>query len=151
MAPDDTETHDELLGRREFLERGAALAAGLGVFGRTGITHIRHGQDFPLGNETIAASWSVNDGVLRAGEVFERATGGRLLVSEAVFAIVLADGTRLDSTQMRVVGGPVRETIAATRRSARAAGRLSGRRLTVTLEDDPHPLLPSPPPATHRR
>lgn len=141
MAPDDSgHRHGEPLGRREFLERGTALAVGLGILGRTALTRGRHGQDFPLGNETIAASWSISDGVLRAGEVFERATGGRLLVSEAVFAIVLADGTRLDSTQMRVVGVPMRETLAPNRRSARAAGRVAGRRITVTLEDDAHRL-----------
>ena len=141
MAPDDTATHDaELLGRREFLERGAALAVGLRILGRPTMAVGRRGEDFPLGNETIAASWSIYEGVLRAGELFERATGGRLLVSEAVFAIVLADGTRLDSTQMRVVGAPVRETITPDRRSARAAGQLPGRRLTVTLEDTAHRL-----------
>ena len=136
MAPDDGKP----LGRREFLGRGAALAASLGVLGRSSIVLSGTGEDFPLGNETIVASWSIAGGVLRAGEVFERASGGRLLVSEAVFAIVLADGTRLDSTQMRVVGAPVRETLAPNPRSSRAAGRVAGRRLTVTLEDDAHRL-----------
>ena len=141
MASDDTGRRDgEPLRRREFFERGAALAVGLGLLGRAATTRGRRGQAISLGNETIAASWSVSDGVLRAGEVIERATGSRLLVSDAVFAIVLVDGGRLDSTQMRIVGAPVQETLAPNPRSARAAGRLAGRRVTVTLEDDAHRL-----------
>ena len=141
MVPDDSTKRDgEPLGRREFLGRGAALAASLAALDRSSFVLGKAGEDFPLGNETIAASWSIYRGVLRAGELFERATGGRLLVSEAVFTLVLADGTRLESTQMRVVGGPMRETLAPNPRSSRAAGRLGGRRLTVTLEDDAHRL-----------
>jgi hypothetical protein len=140
MTRDDgVRPDDEPLGRREFLERGAVLAATLGVLGPRSIL-TRSAEEISLGNETIGASWSTSGGVLRAREVMDRASGSRLDVSEAAFAIVLADGSRLDATQMRIVGSPVIETLAANARSARAAGRVAGRRATVTLEDEAHRL-----------
>jgi len=126
----------EPLGRRDFLERGAALVAGLGVLGRTSVALAPRSRDISLGNEAIAASWSISRGGLRAQEVIDRASGARLPVPEAAFAIVLADGTRLDSTQMRIVSATGMESLASNPRSARAAGRIPGRRVTVTLEDD---------------
>lgn len=139
MVPDDSRD-DDLLGRREFLERGAALAAGLGILGGTRVTFARRAEDLSLGNEAIASSWSTSGGILRAREVIDRASGSRLPVPEQAFAIALADGTRLDSTQMRIVGEPLVETLAPNPRSARAAGRAGGRRASVTLEDDAHRL-----------
>ena len=141
MTPDEAIRRDsELLDRREFLERGAVFAAGLGVLGCASTTRTPRTDGLSLGNAFIAASWSANGGVLRAREVIDRASGSRLPVSEAVFAIVLADGTRLDSSQMRIVGTPAIETIAPDAESARATGRVAGRRATATLEDDAHRL-----------
>jgi hypothetical protein len=142
MAADDSSRRDdESLDRREFIARGTALAAGLGLAGRLPAALTARADTMSLGNETIAASWTTSGGVLRAREVIDRTSGGRrLAVPEAVFAIVLADGTRLDSTQMRIVGEPVMETLAPRARSARAAVRVRGRRARVTLEDDAHRL-----------
>ena len=137
MTPDDATRRDsELVDRREFLECGAALAAGLGVLGGASMAFAPRSRDISLGNEVIAASWSISRGGLRARKVIDRAGGNELPVPEAVFAIVLADGTRLDSTQMRIVGASGMENLAPNARSARAAGRVAGRRVTVTLEDD---------------
>ncbi|HKN66671.1 MAG TPA: enterotoxin [Gemmatimonadaceae bacterium] len=137
MAPDETATHDaELLGRREFVTRGAAFAAGLGILGRRSAVLFASPDVISLGNETIAGSWSVAGGVLRAREVIDQVSRNQLAVPEAVFALVLADGTRLDSTQMRIVGEPAVKPLRQKARSARAAERFKGRYVTVTLEDD---------------
>jgi hypothetical protein len=131
---------DEPLDRREFLERSTALAAGLGLLSWTPATLIRSAELLALGNETIAGSWSTSGGVLKARELIDQVSRNRLAVPEAVFAILLADGTRLDSTQMHIVGTPSIEPVRPNPRSARAAGRVSGRTVSVTLEDDVHRL-----------
>lgn len=134
--------------RREFLERGARAAFGLGVLGalpmarslqelsRASSVAARWDADgLALGNEIIAASWSVSDGVLRAREVTAKRNGVRLDLPAHVFALTLADGTRLDSTRLRVVGDPKIESIAPRAEASRLAERVQGRRVSVALED----------------
>jgi hypothetical protein len=90
---------------------------------------------FSLENDAISAAWTIAGGVLRARELAERGGGKRLSVPEQIFALTLGDGSRLDSTQMRVVGTPTSEAIAPIPKASRLAERYAGRRLTVMLED----------------
>jgi hypothetical protein len=132
--------------RREFLERGARAAAGLGVLGvlpgsllaiptPLALAPSRRDDGLTLGNHIISASWSVSDGTLRATGVTGKRNGARLVVPPQVFALTLADGARLDSTRLRVAGGPTIEAIAPRPDASRLAERLPGRRITVALED----------------
>src|SRR6185437_8387639 len=52
----------------------------------------------------------------------------------------LADGSRVESAAMRIVGQPTHERIAAIPTASRFAERITGRRLTMTLEDSAHRL-----------
>ena len=140
MAPNDSLIPDEPVGRREFIGHTATLAASLSIACRSPLHRVAGADVVTLRNQMIAASWTTDGGVLRAREVVDRTSGSPLQRPEAVFALVLADGTRLDSTQMRIVGTPMLETLAPNVRSVRAAGRIGGRAVTVTLEDDAHRL-----------
>jgi hypothetical protein len=128
------------LSRREFLERGAGVGASFGIFG-TGAAHAlvaaltSSGDTITLQNGAIAAVWSVKDGTLRARELFDRVTRVRFPIPDAAFHVTLADGVRIDSTQLRIVGTPKLETITPRPRASRLAERFLGRRLTVILEN----------------
>ena len=122
------------LTRREFVERGAAAAAAglLGVRPRGGRAR---SNDLTLENDLISATWTATDGVLRPREIVDQFGGSRLTLPEQLFSLGLADGTRLDSTHMRVVGTPTTDALVGASKASRFAERLGGHRLTVTLED----------------
>lgn len=120
--------------RREFLERNAALAVSLGIAGRA-VRWPRPADTLTIENDLISATWTTTNGVMRAREIVDRATNARLPVPEQLFALTLADGTRLDSTQMRIARTPAPERVAAVPHAARLAERYAGQRLTVVLED----------------
>ncbi|HEU4586905.1 MAG TPA: hypothetical protein VFR95_14215 [Gemmatimonadaceae bacterium] len=146
-----TDSHNRDAGaraptRREFLERGARAAAGLGVLGMlpgslltaptsSALSAIRRDGSLTLGNDIISASWSVSDGVLRATGVTGKRDGTRLSVPAQVFTLTLADGARLDSTRLRVAGEPTIESVAPRPGASRLSERIPGRRITVALED----------------
>jgi len=122
-----------MLTRREFVERSAAAAAA-GVLGIR--TSVRARADvLTIENEAIAATWTITDGTLRPREIVDQLGNARLTLPEQLFTLTLADGTRLDSTRMRVSGAPATETLVPAPRASRFAERLGGHRLTVTLED----------------
>jgi hypothetical protein len=132
--------------RREFLERGARAAAGLGVLGilpgslltiptASSVAASRRDDGLTLGNDIISASWSLSDGILRATGVTGKRSGASLAVPPHVFALTLANGTRLDSTRLRVASDPTTESVAPRPGASRLAERLPGRRITVALED----------------
>ena len=126
-----------LLTRREFLERGASLGATLAL--ADAATRVVDRTDtLSLENEAIAGTWTTEGGVVRAREVIDRGGRARLAVPEQLFTLALADGTRLDSTQLRIVGTPVTEALTATPGASRLAERLTGRRITAVLEDANH-------------
>ena len=130
------------LTRREFLERSASLgilAAGVacrltpGARSTSGATS---GSDtLALENEAIAAMWSMSDGTLRVREIVDRQSGDRLALPQDAFALTLGDGTRLDSTQMRIVGMPTMEALLSRPQASRLAERFQLRQLTMVLED----------------
>src|SRR5438309_2843137 len=126
---------DEALTRRDFLARTTVLGAGLATLGIPHLVRASAREDVPtLDNGVISASWSVTSGALRARSVTDRRDGRQFPLPEQIFALTLTDGTRLDATQLRVVGTPAAETISPVPKAARAARQFSGRRLTVNLE-----------------
>ena len=137
-----------MLTRRLFLERGVQVGASLGILGpaaagrwlahvasSANVTLVAAGDTLTLANQTVSATWSTKDGVLRAHEVLDRRSGAKLELSEPVFDITLGDGSRLVSTEMRIVGTPKEETMTPRANASRLAERFAGRRLTVVLED----------------
>ena len=147
MSPSD-QSDDRKRGpnRRQFLERGAFAGLGLGMLGalprsllalsdERSVTARRGDDGLALGNDVVSASWSTSDGVLRAGAITSKRNGARLMVPAPVFALALADGTRLDSTRLRIVGEPSIDAISPRPDASRFAERLGGGRVSVTLRD----------------
>ncbi|HEY2855968.1 MAG TPA: enterotoxin [Gemmatimonadaceae bacterium] len=128
---------DELT-RRAFLERSVASGLALGVLGgdvARVLTRPVLSDTLTLENEVIRGVWSVAEGSLRAVELLDRETKTKLPLPPQAFALTLADGTRLESTALRVVGSPVEETLTPRASASRLAERFSGRRVSVVMED----------------
>jgi hypothetical protein len=121
--------------RREFVERGAAVAAA-GLIGVRSMATARvTSNDLTLENDLITATWTAADGILRPNELSDRLGNTRLTLPEQLFTITLADGMRLESSTMRVAGTPSTEALVGAPKASRFAERVGGHRLTVTLED----------------
>jgi hypothetical protein len=121
--------------RREFVERGAAVAAA-GLVGVRSMAMARvTSNDLTLENDLITATWTAADGILRPNELSDRLGNTRLTLPEQLFTITLADGMRLESSTMRVAGTPSTEALVGAPKASRFAERVGGHRLTVTLED----------------
>ncbi len=134
--PPHPDPSSQRITRREFLERGACLGAGVGLVASVPAIRLAARADtLSLDNEFIAGVWTTDGGVLRAREISDRRSRTKLAVPEHVFALTLADGTRVDSTQMRIVGTPATETIGPSPQASRLAERLTARRVTLLLQD----------------
>jgi hypothetical protein len=122
--------------RRQFVELGTAM----GAVGLLGVRFGDRADVLTVDNGIVRAAWSTSGGVLRPRELADRQGGSRLAMPETGFSLVLADGTRLDSTRMHIVGTPATETMPALPHAARLAERYPGQRLTAVLEDENHRL-----------
>ena len=150
--PNSTRTTDHFDGsvaltRREFVERSAALAAGLTVLGACGRTRMaptptggrarfhHAGDELTLANDALSVTWSVATGGPRLVRLLG-ADGATPLVAPApAFALTLTDGTVLPSHQFRVARGPVHDGLAPRANASRLAERIPGQRVTMVLED----------------
>jgi hypothetical protein len=146
------------ISRREFLERAALAGAGLGLApaldgwpfgpaaarrggpngtgaGRRQAVARQLGGELMLAGDGIAVTWAVNAGVLHAVRLEDRLNGKRLTLPADVFVLALAGGGTIRSTDLRVLGAPRMETVAANAGASRGAARIAGRRIVVALED----------------
>ena len=149
----------QALTRRGFLEHGARVGLGVGAasllanglwvptaagaslddaLGSGDETLQARGQQraqtLTLSNAAISAQWSVDAGHLHFLRVAEP-NGAVLDVPDDVFTLLLADGEPIRASEMRVVGSPRVEAIAARAGASRLAERLPGRQVSVRLED----------------
>ncbi|HEU4643269.1 MAG TPA: hypothetical protein VFS44_12515 [Gemmatimonadaceae bacterium] len=142
------------MDRREFMVRAAVIGAGLartpellrtthgaqrvaGVSSSAGKAHhLSRAGELTLGNDHIAAAWTVGDGTLRAIRVEDHLGQHPMALSPDVFTLRLADGGGvLRSSGMRVVGEPRAERLAGNPAASRASERVPGRQVVVELED----------------
>jgi len=91
-------------------------------------------QMLTLANEAITAQWSVDAGRLRFVRLAEP-NGATLDVPRDAFTVLLAGDEPLRASDLRVVGAPRVDAIAARRGASRLAERLPGRQVAVVLED----------------
>ena len=145
--PDHPPTPGAHLTRRAFLERGGAAAASAALLGALpsrllpdahrapGVQLHLAPDSISLSNDLVAATWAIGGGTLRAREILDRASSDRLTLPERAFALTLADGSVLASTDLRIVSGPTTETLAPRATAARLAERVPGRRVMLVLED----------------
>jgi hypothetical protein len=150
---DDRQTDDKMnssneLSRRAFLERSVASGIALGVLGGNAANVVSSARSvardsadtITIENAVMRGVWSVAGGALRAVELLDRETGAKLTIPPQTFTLTLADGTRVASTSLRVIGAPVEETLVGSPTASRLAERFPGRRVSVTLEDGQHHL-----------
>jgi hypothetical protein len=128
------------ISRRGFIAQAAALGAGLvllpdALLGAGPASSRRQGEELRLGNDAISMTWAVSGGSLRALQVEDRLGGHTLRLPGDVFALRLADGGVIRSTEMRLVGPPKQERLVGSPRASRLAERLDGRQVTAQLED----------------
>src|SRR5437588_2785642 len=91
--PPHPDLSSQRITRREFLERGACLGAGVGLLASVPAIRLARADTLSLENEFIAGAWTTDGGVLRAREISDRRNRTKLAVPEHVFALTLADGT----------------------------------------------------------
>ena len=95
--------------------------------------YVAAGDEFTLGTDAIAATWSAGAAGLRLLRV--AAGANAIETGPDPFVLTLNDGTVLPSSALRVVGTPRHEVLSANPGASRLAERLPGRQVTVVLED----------------
>ncbi len=104
---------------------------GLGVPGPAAAA--TDGCRLVMSNHVIEARWDLSSGKMRLVEVVDRAAGGRLAADSGLFAVKLADGSRLSAEQLRPLGPPGLQRIAAQLGAVRLADRSAGWRAEQVL------------------
>jgi hypothetical protein len=123
------------MDRRDFLRLGGGLGAGL-VSGAFRWPPLRApAGDLTLANPAVAALWSAEGGRLRAVRFDDRRAGTSLDLGGDIFALTLADGTVLRSSDFRLDRGPISSAIAAEPRASRYSERIPGREIRAILVD----------------
>ena len=120
-----------MITRRAFLAGAGVAAAGSLIGWRVA----QRSGDLTLDNGLVQGRWSIADGVLRAIDISDRASGQSLPLSADVCALVFRDGTTVGTTALRVTGDARVSVLAGDPRAARLAARLPGHALTVELAD----------------
>ena len=106
VHPDDSTA----LTRREFIERSAALAAGLAILDACGRPRIEPmspggparfssaGDELTLANDVLSVTWSASSGGPRIARLRSTPGAAQLRVDAPAFALTLADGTTVTLT-----------------------------------------------------
>ena len=97
------------------------------------VAEVRDDQ-MQLGNAAIEASWSLAGGSLRPLNVQNRLTGQTIdLRGCELFRLSLADGKQVAASELKMVGRPSIQSIAALPQTAILAGHFAGKQLTARL------------------
>lgn len=90
---------------------------------------------YRLQNNVLAMSWTLGRRVLAPEHLLDRINGKRMELGGDLFSIHLADGRRIRSSHMRVLGLPQVSNLTAEPRTVLAARRFRGKQITAYLED----------------
>jgi hypothetical protein len=93
------------------------------------------GDGIALGNDAIAATWSIRDGFLKSQSLTNHFTGTTLPLAGSVFELVPKEGPLLRSSDFKMAAQPVIEDAPTSRDSSTAADHLPGRQVRIELED----------------
>ena len=124
------------VGRREFVRRTAVgLAAGALGPELLPLRVFRRDDDLVLANNALAMTWSTAGGTLRAVRFDDRRGGRTLDLPPDVFTLILADGSTVRGSELRLTGAPRTELLDPHPSAARRAEQLPGQAFTATLAD----------------
>jgi hypothetical protein len=135
------------ISRRRFVEQTVEAGVALGLVGACrSIVNQRpsaasrasfsaSGSELALSNGSISASWSVDGTALRGLRATDIATGNSVKLSDSPLALILEDGSVLDSSALRLVRAPMPERIEPRPNASRGAERVGGEALVAVLED----------------
>ena len=104
------------------------LAVVVNVLGQSG-----KGKSLRLGNKFVTANWIAVDGKFRAVSFEDLINKKKLALPADSFTLVLKDGSRIRSSEMRLNGAVRTETLQPNRNASRLAERLGGTRLVANL------------------
>jgi hypothetical protein len=139
------------ISRRGFLERGAALGAGVGALRLNGLPvaaileraaadpltascTVRDGT-ITIGNAAVSGAWDARNGAFVTRHVTDRINGHELHPAPAAFSLAIGDADHIFSDSMRIVSGPRAERLAARPHASRLAERSAGWQVVITLRD----------------
>jgi hypothetical protein len=95
----------------------------------------RVGDSLTLSNDAISATWSLAGGSLHWQSLTNHFTGVTLALDGSAFELVPREGPVLRSSDLKIVGLPVLEEVAAATSSSKASDHLPGRLIRIELED----------------
>ncbi|HLW81917.1 MAG TPA: enterotoxin [Candidatus Acidoferrales bacterium] len=137
------------LTRRDFLSEASLLlgslpaiaawtksSAALGLVGSQNVTQASvHGKTISLKNDAIGASWEMSPTGLRLLRIENLRSTQSFAGPQPVFSLLLADGSQIASTAMRLLDAPRAEELQPNPSAARFSDRLPGRAIEATFED----------------
>ena len=138
--------------RREFVGRGALLLGSLpaaSIFSHSSFAAMLQnssdeygpaqaridGGKVSLSNHVLTAQWQISPDGLQLIQMKDERNGQSIRSPKPAFSLALTDGSQVLSSNMRLLGAPKIEELAADRRAARLSERLLGRALTASFED----------------
>ncbi len=92
--------------------------------------------EFRLSNDQVAATWKLADGKSAAGTLRAKATGQTVTLDGELFTLLLPDGSCHRASELKIVGQPRVERLAAKPDASRLAERLPGTQLVVDFTGD---------------
>jgi hypothetical protein len=93
------------------------------------------GSVVSLSNHVLEAEWSVASGKLSGSKFVNHVTEEGFSLPRDPFTIIFKDGTRLPASEMKLVGAPRTEALAANPHSSRAADHFEGQAALLRLQD----------------
>jgi hypothetical protein len=88
-----------------------------------------------LADESISATWSFTEGVIRWKSLSNRFTKSTLAFDSPLFELLPKEGPVLSSSALKILGEPVTETVAPQANSSKAANRVPARQVRAEFQD----------------
>jgi len=110
----------------------AALLAGVGIPVRERAVAVRQGDDFRIGDDVIAAKWSVAEGRLHELTILDLSHHAEIHFAQP-FAILLQDGTIYDVGNLAIKGEPARHELLPRPSAGRLADAVHGDEFEIPL------------------
>jgi len=95
----------------------------------------RSGDNLTLSNGDLSATWSIDGGVLRWRNLTNHFTHSVVSLDSSPFELLPKEGAVVRSSDFKIVGEPVIESIPVAAGTSKAADHLPGRQIRIEFED----------------